>query len=85
MDVLTNNNELLKYIETWTRIEPLFNGIALKGVALNKKVIYSKPTFSNEYIRTRINSSRRDRLLLKMRNYGPILLSQFRHSLCQNI
>ena len=29
--------------------------------------------------------SRRDRLLRKMRSYGPILLSQFRLSFCENI
>ena len=37
MNVLANDNELLKYIEIWNKIEVLFN-----GVALNKKGFHSK-------------------------------------------
>ena len=49
MDILANDNELLKYIEIWSKIEVLLN-----RVALNKKVFYSKPVY-NEYINTKIN------------------------------
>ena len=35
VNVLDNDNELLKYIEIWSNIEALFNGVALseKGVS----------------------------------------------------
>ena len=46
MNVIANDNELSKYIEIWNKIESLFN----------KKGFYSKPTYNNEYIRTKINS-----------------------------
>ena len=46
MNVLANDNELLKYIEIWNKIEALFN----------KNGFYSKPTYSNEYLRTKISS-----------------------------
>ena len=36
MDVFTNDNELLKYIEIWNKIEALFNGIAFNEVARKK-------------------------------------------------
>ena len=47
MNVLANDNELLKYIEIWNEIELLFN----------KK--FNKPTYNtynNKYIKTNINS-----------------------------
>ena len=50
MYVLANDNELLKYIEIWNKIKTLFNK------KFNKKVFYSKPTYNNEYIRTKISS-----------------------------
>ena len=49
MDVLTNDNKLLKYIEIWNKIEAFFNKIAFNRVALNK------PVYNNEYIRKKIN------------------------------
>ena len=42
-DVLANDNELLKYVEIWNKIEALFN----------KKI--NKPVYNNEYINTKIN------------------------------
>ena len=50
MNVLVNNNELLKYIEIWNKIVSLFNK------KFNKKGFYSKPTYNNEYIKTKISS-----------------------------
>ena len=44
MNVLANDNELLKYIEIWNKIEALFNK------KFNKKGFYSKLTYNNEYI-----------------------------------
>ena len=49
MDVLANDNELLKDIEIWNKTEVLLN-----RVALNKKGFYSKPA-CNEYINTKIS------------------------------
>ena len=46
MNVLANDNELLKYIETWNKIEALFR----------KKGFCSKPVYNNEYIKTKISS-----------------------------
>ena len=51
MDVLANDNELLKYIEIWNKIEALFNEIAF-----NKRGLHNILAHSNEYIRTKINS-----------------------------
>ena len=50
MIFLANDNELLKYIEIWNKIEALFNK------KFNKKRLYSKPIYNNEYIRTKLNS-----------------------------
>ena len=50
INVLANNNELLKYIEIWNKIESLFNK------KFNKKGLYSKPTYINESIKTKISS-----------------------------
>ena len=50
MNVLGNDNKLLKYSEIWNKIESLFNK------NFNKRVFYSKPTYNNEYIMTKINS-----------------------------
>ena len=44
MNVLANDNQLLKYIEIWNKIVVLFN-----GVALNKKGFHSDPAHNNEY------------------------------------
>ena len=49
MNVLANDNELLKYIEISNKIESLFNK------KFNKNGFYSKPTYNNEYIRTKIS------------------------------
>ena len=51
MNFLANDNELLKYIKIWSRIEALFNRIAL-----NKKGFHSEPTYNNEHIKTKISS-----------------------------
>ena len=48
MNVLANDYELLKYIEIWNKTEALFNK------KFNKKGFYSKRTYNNEYIRTKI-------------------------------
>ena len=50
MNVLVNDNELLKYIEIWNKIEALFSK------KFNKKGFYSKSVYNNEYIKTKINS-----------------------------
>ena len=42
MNVLANDNDLLKYIEIWSKIEALFNK------KFNKKGFYSKPVYNNE-------------------------------------
>ena len=49
MSVLANDNELLKYNEIWNKIGSLFNK------KFNKKEFYSKPTYNNEYIKTKIS------------------------------
>ena len=54
MNVLANDNELLKYIEIWKNIESLFNGVALNR-KFNKKGFHSKLVYNNEYIVTRIS------------------------------
>ena len=41
MNVLANDNELLKYIEIWNKIESLFNK------KFNKKEFHSKPVYNN--------------------------------------
>ena len=50
MNVLANDNELLKYTEKWNKIEALINK------KFNKKGFYNKPMYNNEYIWTKINS-----------------------------
>ena len=45
INVLANDNELLKYIEIWNKLEALFN-----------KKFNSKPVYNNEYINIKINS-----------------------------
>ena len=49
MNVLANDNELLTYIEIWNKTEFLFNK------KFNKKGFYSKPTYNNEYMKTKIS------------------------------
>ena len=41
MNVLANNNELLKYIEVWNKIEALFNkkNLIKKGFMVNLYII----------------------------------------------
>ena len=51
MNLLANDNELLKYIEIWNKIVVLFD-----GVALNKKGFHNDPPHNNKYIRTKISS-----------------------------
>ena len=51
MNVLANDNELLKHIKIWNKIQSLFNEIGH-----NKKGFQSKTTYNNEYIRAKINS-----------------------------
>ena len=50
MNVLANDNKLLRYIEIWNKIEALFN-----KVTLNKKGFHCGP-IHNKYIRTKISS-----------------------------
>ena len=49
MNVLADNDELLKYIKIWNKIEALFNK------KFNKRRFYSKPVYNNEYIKTKIS------------------------------
>ena len=49
MNVLAGDNELLKYIEIWNKIEPLFHK------KINEKGFYSKPLYNNEYLRTKLS------------------------------
>ena len=49
MNLLANDNESLKYIEIWNKTEALFNK------KFNKKGLYSKIIYNNEYIKTKIN------------------------------
>ena len=51
MNLLANDNELLKYIEIWNKIVVLFD-----GVAFNKKGFHNDPAHNNKYIRTKISS-----------------------------
>ena len=50
MNILASDNELLKYVEIWNKIEALFNK------KFNKSGFHSDPTHNYEYIRTRISS-----------------------------
>ena len=47
MNVLANDNELLKYIEIWNKIEALFNN------KFHKKGYINRPVYNNEYIKTK--------------------------------
>ena len=49
VNFLASDNELLKYIEIWNKIESLFNK------KFNKNGFHSKPVY-NEYIKTKISS-----------------------------
>ena len=72
MNVLANDNELLKYIEMWNKIESLINK------KFNQKGFYSKPTYNNEYIRTKISSYNDNvwgnKRLIKDEYYGHSIL-----------
>ena len=50
INVLADNDELLKYIKIWNKIEALYNK------KFDKKGFYSRPAYSNEYIKTKICS-----------------------------
>ena len=50
INVLANDNKLLRYIKIWNKIETLFN-----EVTLNKKRFHCDP-IHNKYIRTKISS-----------------------------
>ena len=54
MNVLANDNKLLKYIEIWNKIEALFNRVALNK-KFNKKGFHRELIYNNEYIRTKIS------------------------------
>ena len=69
MNVLANDNELLKYIEIWNKIEALFNEITL-----NKRGFHSALTHNNEYIRTRISSYNDFKKLTKDKYCGHSIL-----------
>ena len=68
MNVLANDNELLKYLDIWNKIETLFNK------KFNNKGFYSKPMYNNEYIKTKINvcnkNFRGNKRLTKDEYYG---------------
>ena len=73
MDVLANDNKLLKYIEIWNKIESLYN-----EVTLNKKGFHCDPIHNNKYIRTKIccyNENLRDfQKLVKNKYCGHSIL-----------
>ena len=50
MNVLTNDNGLLKYIQIWNKNNSLFNK------KFNKNGFYSEHTYRNERIKTTISS-----------------------------
>ena len=50
INVLADNDELLKYIKIWYKIKALFNN------KFNKKGLHNKPAYNNEYIKTKISS-----------------------------
>ena len=66
MNVLANDNELLKYIKIWNKIKDLLN-----------KRLYSKPVY-NEYVKTKISSYNKNfhdnKRLTKDENYGHSML-----------
>ena len=73
MNVLANDNELLKYIEIWNNIEALFNK------KFNKKGFYSKPVYNNnEFIMTKIDLYNEtflgNKTLAKDKYYGHSML-----------
>ena len=49
MNILANNKEFLKCIEIWNKIVDLFNE------KFNRRGVYNKPVYDNEYIRTKIS------------------------------
>ena len=49
MNVLADNNKLLKYIEIWYKIKALFNK------KINKKWLHNRLAYNNEYIKAKIN------------------------------
>ena len=49
MNISVNSNEFSKYIEMWNKIKDLFNE------KFNKRGLYNKPVYNNEYIRTEIS------------------------------
>ena len=49
MNVLADNDELLKYIKVWNKIEALFSK------KFNKRGFYIKPIYDKEYIKTKIS------------------------------
>ena len=66
MDVVANDNELLKYIEIWNKTEALFN----KNI--------NKPVYNNEYINSKINpyneNFHSNRKLIQDKYYGHSIL-----------
>ena len=68
MNVLANNNELLKYIEMGNKIESLFNGVALNGIGFNSRVC------NNKYIETKIPPYNDNKKLTKYRYCGHSIL-----------
>ena len=72
MNVLANDNELLKDIETWNRTEALFNK------KFNKKGFLIKPIYNNEYIKAKISSYNENvhgnKKLIKDENCGHSIL-----------
>ena len=72
MNFLANENELLKYIGIWNKIEALFNK------KFNKKGFYGKPVYNNEYIRPKISLYNEkfggNKTLTKDKYYGHSIL-----------
>ena len=48
MNVLADNNELLKYIEIWNKVATLFNK------TITKRGLYNRPLYYNKYMETKI-------------------------------
>ena len=72
MNILANNKEFLKYIEVRNKIKSLFNE------KFNKRGLYNRPVYNNEYIKTKISRYndvfKRNKKLTKDEYYGHSIL-----------
>ena len=72
MNLLSDNDELLKYIEIWNKVKALFNK------KFNKKGLHNRPAYNNEYIKTKISPYNEkfngNKKLTKDEYYGHLIL-----------